>query len=222
MKITALITGASRGIGKAIAERYAAEGFDICAPSSAELDLNDAASVSAFIEKNSGRYFGVIVNNAGVNDIRLTEDITDAEMEKMMNVNLVSPIKLIRAFLGKMKENRFGRIVNIGSIWAVVSKPGRLVYSAAKNGIHGVTNTVALEGAAYNVLANTVCPGFTDTELTAANNTKEEIEKICADIPAGRMAKPSEIASLVFYLGSKDNTYITGQKITIDGGFTVK
>ena len=91
--------------------------------------------------------------------------------------------------------------------------------SATKNGIHGVTNTLAVELAKYNILVNTVCPGFTLTELTKKNNTAEEIKKISDEIPMGRMAEPKEIAQVVYFLCSDDNTYLTGQKITVDGGY---
>ena len=112
--------------------------------------------------------------------------------------------------------------MNIGSIWATVSKSGRCVYSATKNGIHGVTNTLAVELAPYNILVNTVCPGFTLTELTYKNNTEEQIAEISKDIPIGRMAEPKEMAEVVYFLGSENNTYLTGQKITVDGGFAEK
>ena len=121
-----------------------------------------------------------------------------------------------------MKTQRYGRIVNIGSIWASVSKGGRCVYSATKNGIHGVTNTLAVELAPYNILVNTVCPGFTLTELTRKNNTPEHVEEISRDIPMGRMAEPEEIAEIIYFMASESNTYLTGQKIVVDGGFTEK
>ena len=100
----------------------------------------------------------------------------------MIATNLVAPIKLLRGFTGSMKHKKYGRIVNIGSIWAVVSKGGRCVYSATKNGIHGVTNTLAVELAADNILVNTVCPGFTMTELTVKNNTPEEIDALIESV----------------------------------------
>ena len=140
----------------------------------------------------------------------------------MTALNLIAPIKLIRGFAGKMKENRYGRIVNIGSIWAVVSKPGRCVYSATKNGIHGVTNTMAVELAPYNILVNTVCPGFTMTEMTKKNNTPEQIEELSREIPMQRLAEPEEMAEVIYFLCSEQNTYLTGQKITVDGGFSEK
>lgn len=122
--------------------------------------------MNKFIENNKDIKIDIIINNAGINEINFIENITDDEIDKMITVNLIAPMKLIRNFVPKMKMNRFGRIINIGSIWAVVSKEGRCVYSATKNGIHGVTNTLAVELAPYNILVNTVCPGFTLTELT--------------------------------------------------------
>ncbi len=218
----ALITGGSRGIGKAVAERFQKAGYEVICPTRQEMDLSDPESVEKYIEANKDTVFDVIVNNAGINDINGIEDITDSEIDSMMQVNLMSPIRILRGFAANMKKQKYGRIINIGSVWAVVSKPGRCIYSATKNGIHGVTNTLAVELAPDNILVNTVCPGFTLTELTYKNNTPEQIESISADIPMQRMAQPSEIAELIYFLGSEANTYITGQKITIDGGYTSK
>lgn len=218
----ALITGGSRGIGKAICDKFEQEGYQIFNPSRTELDLNNPVSVEKYIVKYRDMHFDVIVNNAGINEIHNITDITDDELDSMINVNLTSPIRLLRGFVGNMKEQNYGRIVNIGSIWATVSKQGRCVYSATKNGIHGVTNTLAVELAPYNILVNTVCPGFTLTELTYKNNTKDQITEICKDIPLGRMAQPHEMAEVVYFLCSDKNTYLTGQKITVDGGFTEK
>lgn len=218
----ALITGGSRGIGKAIVSEFQKQGYEVYAPLRQELDLNDTQSIEQYIQKHKDVTFDVIVNNAGINDINEISQVTDEEIAHMLQVNLVAPIKLLRGLVGKMKEQHYGRIVNIGSIWAVVSKSGRCIYSATKNGIHGVTNTLAIELASYNILVNTVCPGFTMTELTRKNNTKEQIEQISKEIPMGRMAEPDEIARVVYFLASRQNTYLTGQKITVDGGFSEK
>lgn len=215
-----LITGGSRGIGRAIAEKFRENGYDVVTPTREELNLLDDASIERYIQKNQESVIDVIINNAGINDINRIENITDDEINNMIRVNLIAPIKFCRGFVGGMKERNYGRIVNIGSIWAVVSKTGRCVYSATKNGIHGVTNTLSVELAPNNILVNTVCPGFTLTELTKKNNTDQEIAAISEDIPLGRMAQPEEIAEVVYFLASEKNTYLTGQKITVDGGFT--
>lgn len=216
------ITGGSRGIGKAVCRKFCQEGYAVTAPVRNELDLNCAESISDYIVSHQKDDFDIIINNAGCNEIDLIENISDNDLELMINVNLIAPLKLIRGFVGSMKKKHYGRIVNIGSIWAGVSKPGRCVYSATKNGIHGITNTLAVELAEDNILVNTVCPGFTRTELTEKNNTPEQIRLIREDIPMKRMAEPEEIAEVVFFLASEKNTYLTGQKIMVDGGFTEK
>ncbi len=215
-----LVTGGSRGIGYAIAEQLKEAGYEVFSPTRQELDLSNKSSVQNFANAHSGDVFDVIVNNAGINDINDIDKITDDEIERAMQTNLVSPMMLLRAFVPQMKLQNYGRIVNIGSIWGIVSKRGRVVYSATKHGIHGLTKTLAVELAEYNILVNTVCPGFTLTELTKKNNTDEEIAKISLNIPMGRMAESEEIASMVCYLVSDKNTYATGQLIAVDGGFT--
>ncbi len=215
----ALVTGGSKGIGKAICQKLETMGYEVVAPSHQELDLASSESVESYLNRNSESEFDIIVNNAGINEINLIENITNEEIERTVLINEVSPLKILRAFVPAMKRKQYGRIVNIGSIWGVVSKPGRVVYSMTKNGVHGITNTLAVELAEYNILVNTVCPGFTLTELTRKNNTPSQIEEISRQIPMKRMAEPEEIAEVVCFLVSDKNTYLTGQKITVDGGF---
>lgn len=216
----ALVTGASRGIGEAVAIQLQSEGYQVYKPTHAELDLEDAMSIDAFCKKYSDITFDVLVNNAGINDVNMIEDITDQEMLSMMHINLLAPIRLIRGIVPNMKKQRYGRIVNIGSIWGVAGKAGRTVYAATKHGVHGVTQTLAVELAPYNILINTVCPGYTLTALTQKNNTEEQIQEISSYIPMGRMAAPEEQAKVVCFFVGKENTYITGQQITVDGGYT--
>lgn len=218
----ALVTGASRGIGKAVAAKLQADGYDVSTPSHAELDLASVESIDCFCKAQRDVTFDILINNAGLNDVHNVEDITEDELLRMTNVNLLAPLRLIRGLVPNMKKQKYGRIVNIGSIWGLAGKPGRTVYAATKHGIHGITQTLAVELAPYNILINTVCPGFTLTDLTRKNNTPEQIEEISSYIPMGRMAQPEEQAAVICFLTEESNTYITGQQIAVDGGYTSK
>jgi 3-oxoacyl-[acyl-carrier protein] reductase len=218
----ALVTGGSRGIGAAVAEQLRKDGYEVYAPPRSELDLTDEEGIERFLETYRETTFDVLVNNAGLNDIHPVEDITDEELDRMMRVNLLAPLRLIRGVVPNMKKQGYGRIVNIGSIWGLAGKPGRTVYAATKHGIHGITQTLAVELAPFNILINTVCPGFTLTELTYKNNSPEQIREISGYIPIGRMARPEEQAKVVCYLAGEGNTYITGQQLAVDGGYTAK
>lgn len=218
----ALVTGGSKGIGYAIAERFRAGGYIVHTPTHQELDLLSKESINEYILSHKEEHYDILVNNAGINDIHDISDVTDNEIERALQINLIAPMMLLRAYVPAMKEKKYGRIVNIGSIWGIVSKRGRVVYSATKHGIHGITKTLAVELAEYNICVNTVCPGFTLTELTYKNNTPEQIAQISQEIPMKRMAAPDEIASIVSYLTSPENSYLTGQIIAVDGGYTSK
>lgn len=222
MNYEVLVTGGSRGIGREIVKTYEAAGYNVCAPTHTELDLSNPRSVEKFVEDNKDRKFCILINNAGVNYINMIENMVDDDINDMMNVNLLSPLRLIRGFVPMMKECHFGRIVNIGSIWGVISKPGRTGYSITKHGIHGITKTLALELGKDGILVNTVAPGQTMTELTKKNNSPEAIRQMEIDIPLGRLADPAEIARAVFFLGNENNTYITGQQLVVDGGLSVQ
>lgn len=214
-----LITGASRGIGKAIAEVFAANGYELEIPGRQELNLDDLDSIKNYVKQHRDTPLDALINNAGINLITNLADADENVIHSMMNVDLIEPIYLLKGSIARLKKSDAGRIVNIGSVWAKVSKPGRSLYSAAKNGMHGLTNTLALELAQDNILVNTVCPGFVRTELTIQNNTPQEIGEIERLIPLQRMAEPAEIAKVVYFLGSFENSYITGQKILVDGGY---
>ena len=218
----ALVTGASRGIGRAIAESLRGGGMDVLAPARADLDLLDPASIDRFIEVHRGVGVSVLVNNAGINTIEALGEISAETWARTIQVNLTAPFRLIQGFAPGMAEGGWGRVVNISSIWAVVSKEMRASYSSAKSALAGLTRTSAVELATGGILVNAVCPGFVETELTRANNTPEAIEAILQSIPLGRLAQPEEVGRLVAFLCSEQNTYITGQSIVIDGGFVSK
>jgi 3-oxoacyl-[acyl-carrier protein] reductase len=218
----ALVTGASRGIGSAIAEALRGAGLEVVSPPRSELDLLEPASIDRFIEAHRDGGISVLVNNAGINPIEALEEISTENWSRTLQINLNAPFRLIQGLSIGMKEKGWGRIVNISSIWAVVSKEKRISYSSAKSALTGLTRTSAVELAPYGVLVNAVCPGFVETELTRANNPPEALEAIRQTIPLGRLAQPEEIARLVAFLCSEHNTYITGQSIVIDGGFVSK
>lgn len=162
----------------------------------------------------------VVVNNAGINPLALATDVTDRDLDDTLQVNLTGPLHILRRLIPQMKQRRYGRIVNISSIWSVISKPMRLSYSVSKSGINALTRSLALELAPFDVLINAVAPGFVNTDLTRQNNPPQELRAIARSIPIGRLAEPAEIAELVAFLCSERNTYVTGQTILIDGGYS--
>ena len=214
-----LVTGSSRGIGKAVRDLYLSKGYDVTAPGRKELDLETLNSVKEFVHDNPD--FDIVINNAGINDIMNIDNLDEESVRSMMTVNLMSPLTLIGGLASGMKSRRFGRIVNIGSILGTVSSPGRAVYAATKSGIHGVSKTLSAELAPWNILVNTVSPGYTLTDLTIKNNSEEQLNIIRKRIPLGRLAEPKEIAEVVFFVGNEKNTYVTGQEILVDGGYSM-
>ncbi len=218
-KLNALVTGASRGIGAAIAKKMSAADINVLTPTRQQLDLSSNESIDAFLNGLEVP-IDILVNNAGINIIEQVQEVSDRNIENTLQVNLVAPLRLSKGIIPDMVQRGFGRIVNISSQWSVVAKPGRATYSISKNGLNGLTRTLALELAPHNILVNAVAPGYTNTELTKINNTVEQIEDIKKLIPLGRLAEPEEIAEVVYFLCSEANSYITGQVILADGGFS--
>jgi len=218
---TALVTGGSRGIGKAICEMLRYRGAEVLAPSRQELDLLSPGSIDAYFSALS-RPVHILVNNAGINNIQECQDISEENISDSLQINLLAPLLIAKKLIPGMKRNNYGRIVNISSVWSKVTKPGRLVYSMTKSGLNAMTRSLAVELADSNILVNSVAPGYVNTELTKQNNTPAEIEKIAETIPLKRLAEPEEIAEAVAFLASSKNTYITGQVIIADGGFVCR
>lgn len=213
-----MITGASRGIGRAIADLFREQGAMVLAPTRLEMDLCANESIDRYC--SSIGPVDILVNNAGINPLAAAAEFTDADMEATMQINLVAPMRLVRALAPAMANRGYGRIVNISSIWSGVSKPSRFVYSTTKAGINGMTRAAAVELSGSGVLVNGVAPGFVNTELTRQNNPEEALRAIAGTIPAGRLAEPAEIAEVVAFLCSARNSYLAGQTIFVDGGFT--
>jgi 3-oxoacyl-[acyl-carrier protein] reductase len=208
-------------MGEAIYKKLKSN-YNIIAPARDELDLSENLSIDKFIEKNKDARVDIIINNAGINFPQWIGEMTDENIKDTMQINLIAPICLIRGFVGNMKKNRWGRIINISSMFGLVARGKQVLYSATKHGINGVTKALALELAKDNILVNSVCPGFTKTDLVLKTNSQEKITLLEKDIPLGRLAEPEEIANLVEFLVSDKNSYITGSCIVIDGGYICK
>jgi len=238
---TALVTGGTRGIGQAITYKLAEAGASVIATGTRKpdidklnkvknvpnidyywVDFSDDNSFSDFLEfvKTLPR-LDVLVNNAGVNKIALNLETKTSDYDHILNINLKAPYLISKEAVKIMIAKKSGgRIVNITSIWSEITRPGRSIYTTSKTGLVGLTKALAVEFAAKNVLVNGVGPGFTLTELTKQTNTEEELIALVKKIPMKRMGRPDEIANLVLFLCSDLNTYLTGQNIIIDGGYT--
>ncbi len=214
----ALVTGASRGIGKAIKDLFEKNGVYVYAPTREEMNLLDNESIKKYVSSIDN--IDILINCAGVNNLASLSEMTDESLQEMIQVNLIAQAQLIKLVSEAMKTRKYGRIVNFSSIWCDFSKERRVMYSMAKAGVKGLTTASAVELSKYNILVNALAPGFVNTEMTSQNNTQEEIEKLAQALPIKRLAEPVEIAEFVWFLASEKNSFITGQTIFIDGGFS--
>jgi len=217
----ALVTGASRGIGKSIKEVLSKDGIETISPNRNELDLSSSESIDKFLSQTSAD-IDIIINNAGILKVGEHNEFSSDDFHEILQVNVVAPFKIISGFVEKMKTRSFGRIVNISSVWGQKSKKGRTLYSSSKAALDALTRSLAIEFASYNILINSVAPGYIETDMLKQCNTEEELSIIRDTIPMKRFGKKIEIAELVRFLSSEDNSYITGQVFTIDGGYTCK
>jgi 3-oxoacyl-[acyl-carrier protein] reductase len=213
------LTGGSRGIGRAIAEMLQAEGHEVHAPTREEMDLADPESVQGYLSTLTWQP-DILINNGGLNRINTLDVLPLEDWQAIMNVNLTTPFLLIQGVAAGMKQRKWGRIVNISSCYSLVSRVGRTAYTASKAGLNGLTQSAAVELAPHNILVNAICPGFVETDMTKQNNNPEQIAALLTQVPLGRLAQVEEIAALVSFLVSERNTFITGQAIPIEGGFT--
>jgi 3-oxoacyl-[acyl-carrier protein] reductase len=216
---TALVTGGARGIGLAVATLFREMGVEVLAPTRSEMNLLSDRSIDDYIGQLKVPV-DILVNNAGINILGCTSEINAPDLDAMIKTNLLAPLRLIKGVVPGMERRGYGRIVNISSIWGAVSKKGRVLYSTTKAGLDGMTRSMAVEFARNGVLINSVAPGYVNTELTRKNNSDAELKAIADTIPLGRLAETEEIARLVYFLSSENNSYITGQTLFIDGGFT--
>ena len=232
-----IVTGATRGIGKAIAEKLSEQGVELVIsarskealealaktlPNKAHVivcDMGNPTDIDHLAEE-SEKLLGqidILVNNAGITADNLLMRMKDEEWEKVMNTNLTSVFRLSRAVLRGMMRKKMGRIINISSVVGVTGNPGQANYVASKAGLIGFSKSLALEVASRNITVNCVAPGFIETDMTSAL-TNEQKEKIMQQIPQGKMGSADDIAHAVLYLASKEASYVTGQVLHVNGG----
>lgn len=235
----ALVTGATGGIGGAIAKALQAQGAKVAISGTrqdrlqalaAELggvaalacDLKDRAAVASLVGQAESAVgtLDILVNNAGITRDNLFMRMSDAEWDDVIAVNLTATFVLCRAALRNMMRRRYGRIVNIASISGVIGNPGQGNYAASKAGMVGMTKSLAREVASRGVTANCIAPGFIETPMTGAL-TEKQVEAIAGAIPAGVFGKPEDVAAAVVYLASSEARYVTGETIHVNGGMAM-
>lgn len=232
----ALVTGASRGIGKAIASQLKALGAVVVGTATSEhgaekiseylgegnglvLNVTSEESIATLFETIKAKHgaIDILVNNAGITRDNVFMRMKDEEWNDIIDTNLSSIFKLSKAVIRPMMKNRSGRIINIGSVVGSMGNAGQVNYATAKAGLLGFTKSLAREVASRGITVNTVAPGFIDTDMTQTL-TDEQKEGIFAQVPANRLGKPEEIANTVAFLASDSAAYITGETIHVNGG----
>jgi 3-oxoacyl-[acyl-carrier protein] reductase len=239
----ALVTGAARGLGRAIAQTLAAAGAKIaCIDVNAEwltetvgairaaggvaepfaCDVTDSTRVGQVVDEVIERLgaLNILVNNAGITRDNVIVRMKDEQWDSVININLKGTFLFTRAAARPMMKQRGGRIINVASVSGLMGNPGQVNYSASKAGVIGLTRTVARELASRNITVNAVAPGFIATDMTAKLG-EEVIEQIKKEVPLGRMGEPQDVADAVLFLASPAASFITGHVLTIDGGLTV-
>ncbi len=235
----ALVTGASRGIGAAIALQLAQEGFLVIGTATsdegaakisqalkahagcygANLNVNDALAVEALVDQITKNHGGlpVLVNNAGITRDNLAMRMKDDEWDAVLDTNLKAVFRMSRAVMRTMMKQRYGRIISITSVVGASGNPGQVNYAAAKAGVAGMTRALARELGSRNITVNCIAPGFIETDMTA-NLADEQQKALLSQIPLGHLGKPADIAHAVAYLASPQAAYVTGQELHVNGG----
>ena len=231
---TALVTGASRGIGRAIALEFKEKGYSVIGTATSEsgaaelndigiqgyvLDLNSHESIDSFWQKleDNNKNISLLVNNAGITRDNIVLRMSDEEWSDIMNVHLYGTFQLCKRSLKMMLKSKWGRIINISSASASIGNRGQSNYAAAKAGVEAFTKSLAKEVGKRDITINAVAPGFISTDMTENNDGVNE-DYLIKEIPLGRFGEPAEVANLVTFLCSEEASYITGQTIHINGG----
>jgi len=238
-----LVTGATGGIGRAVAEAFCKCGYNVALHTHSKTDSANklaleaaknygvkTCAVSADISKgkeveemfrrleNDFGKIDVLVNNAGVSLVSMLCDTTEEDWDRVMDINLKGAFLCSKAVCGNMVHNKWGRIINISSVWGVCGASCEVAYSASKAGLVGFTKALAKELAPSGITVNAVSPGLIDTEMNS-HLSEGDVKTLCDEIPVGRMGTPEEVANAVLFLASEGASYVTAQNITVDGGW---
>jgi 3-oxoacyl-[acyl-carrier protein] reductase len=235
----ALVTGASRGIGRAIATLLAKQGATVIGTATSQtgadsisafiteagqgrgavLNVCDAAASLALVDEIQKQYGGlsILVNNAGITQDQLAMRMKDEEWDAVIATNLTAVARLSRAVLRTMMKAKYGRIINITSVVGSAGNPGQINYAAAKAGVAGMSRALAREIGSRNITVNCIAPGFIDTDMTKALNDQQSAA-ILQQIPLGRLGQPAEIAAAALFLASSEAGYVTGTTMHVNGG----
>lgn len=221
----ALITGGTRGIGKSIVKELKKK-YEVYYTGTKnrniknyfQLDLSDKRSVNCFLKDTHKLNFDILVNNAGINNIKYFDTFKPDEIQEMLNINLVNLTLVTKVLLKNMIKNKWGRIINIASIWGVNPCKKRSIYSITKSGLISFSKSLAIEYGGYNINSNSISPGFILTDLTKKSLSSNQLKSLKKKVPLQRFGSPKEIAEIVLFLCSEKN-YINGSNIVADGGF---
>lgn len=239
---TVIVTGASGGIGSAIATAFALDGYNVvinynnnetaalslcstlgekgAVAVAFKADVSSSAQAQALVDFAKAKFGGVdiLVNNAGIAQQKLFTDITDDDFDKMFNVNVKSVFNCCRAVLPTMIHQKWGRIVNISSMWGICGASCEVHYSASKAAVIGLTKALAKEVGPSGITVNCVAPGLIDTKMNG-NLSQETIKELCDETPVSRIGTPEDVAKAVRFLAEESSSFVTGQVLGVDGGF---
>lgn len=217
---TLLLTGASGEIGGAILEKFQQNDFNIIAPNREQMDMSQVSSITTFMQ-NLEKPIDVFIHCAGFNTPKPVGELTHDDIEKTMQINAFAFYDIIAYLLPQLKQRKNAAILGISSIYGSFSRKKRLAYAASKHALNGMIKTLALELGEYNIKVNGVAPGFVDTKMTHKNNSPDIIDGFKRKIPLGNLGLPADIAKACYFLCSPENTYIHGEILMVDGGYSV-